>query len=278
MVSNFSITVPSYPKVNLALDILGKDKSGYHEIRTVFHELSAPEYSNLHDELILEPRGDRKIIVESDNPKLPCDKTNTVYRAAVLLKRRAPRSSGVRVFIKKRIPLMSGFGGGASNAVAALKGLAMLWNLECCTSENCIHAASCFLASLALQIGMDCPFFWHGGTALGEHFGEKITPLPPLPASIKFEVKNTGVEISSKWAYENIDLSLCGKNADKTEKLIAAIRAGDAGKILENLHNDFEEVEAWHESVMVRQAHHDTVYKIMLCGSGGARVKISLIP
>lgn len=294
------ISIFSYPKINLTLDILRRDKSGYHEIQTIFHELKEP-----FDEIILENRKDGVLEVACDNPKVPLDGTNTVLKAAKLLKKYigaqdVPRL-GAKIFIKKRIPLMSGLGGGSSNAVAALKGLAKLWEVCHCEGDlateaihltqhrllrharndnyvrNDIHAPDCILRKIADQIGMDCQFFFNGGTALATHFGEKITPLPPLPPEIKFEIIETGVEISSRRAYSQINLARCGKNAGKTEKLIAAIRAGDTKNILKNLHNDFEEF-IFEKYPQLREIKYKIESKsrktrTILCGSGGALVK-----
>lgn len=281
-----TISIFSYPKINLALDILQRDESGYHEIQTIFHELKEP-----FDEIILENREDGVLEVGCDNPKVPLDGTNAVLKAAKLLKKylfsvspypnKAMRL-GTSIFIKKRIPLMSGLGGGSSNAVAALKGLARLWGGCHCggalateaihlthsgllrPARNIIHASDCILRKIADQIGMDCQFFFNGGTALGEHFGEKITPLPPLPPEIKFEIIKTGVEISSQKAYGQINLAHCGKNTEKTKKLIAAIRSGDTKNILKNLHNDFEEFIFKKYPALKEKKY------ALLCGSGGA--------
>jgi 4-diphosphocytidyl-2-C-methyl-D-erythritol kinase len=257
-----SVTVFSYPKVNLALDILGKTASGYHEIRTVFHQLSEPQ-----DEIIIETQDEDKVAVECDHKKVPRDATNTVYKAAVLLKQYAPIPGGAKLFIRKKIPLMSGLGGGASNAAAALQGLAKLWGIS---DENLLHR-------IADQIGMDCRFFFYGGTALGEHFGEKITLLLPLPPEIQFEIIETEVEISSRWAYEYIDLSRCGKNTAKTKNLIAALKTNDSKGVLENLHNDFEEaVFAKHPELkkLKEKLELKKGGRLLLCGSGGALVRI----
>ena len=210
-----SISIFSYPKINLALDILRRDKSGYHEIQTVFHQLKEP-----FDEIILARRENGNLEINCDNPKVPLDGTNTVLKAAKLLKSEAS-ALGAKIFIKKRIPLMSGLGGGSGNAVAALKGLAQLWNINCCEARNKIrdkHGTNCLLRKIADQIGMDCQFFFDGGTALATHFGEKITPLPPLPPRIKFEIIETGVEISSQKAYSQIDLTHSGKNLEKQKR------------------------------------------------------------
>lgn len=310
-----AISLFSYPKVNLALDILWKTDSGYHEIQTVYHQLSTPA-----DEIILEEISRDVVEVACNNPKIPIDGKNTALKAALLLKKHFGISRGVKITIDKKIPVMSGLGGGASNVVATLQGLAKLWGILCCYPELVLgsHRDNCILKKIAMQIGMDCAFFlgethgfphelgpdalrgrdtrppsfisqkrgnprdprfcsFSGKTALGEHFGEKITPLPPLPQNIKFEIIETGVEISSHWAYQQINLKRCGKNLDKTKKLIEALKRGDTKGILENLHNDFEE--------FIFTAHPDLLQKkrdieskksdrVMLCGSGGALMRI----
>lgn len=253
--------------MNLALDILGKDPAGYHTIRTIFHELQEP-----FDELMFEETSQDRVEISCDHPKVPLDEKNTVWKAATLIKKHFGIKKGVKISIKKRIPPMSGLGGGSSNAAATLKALTRLWNIPILHTQY----------SILNVIGMDCAFFLHGGTALGEHFGEKITPLPPLPPQLKFEIIETGIEISSHSAYKNINLSKCGKNLYKTKNLITAIRAGNAKLILANLHNDFEDAIPEDEAPFLpmlrneraKRERHQAVY---LCGSGGALFRAGLI-
>lgn len=266
-----AISIFSYPKINLALDILKKDPSDYHEIQTVYHQLEAPV-----DEIILEDDESGAVAVFCDHPKVPTDRTNTALKAALLLKEHLGVSKGVKITIHKKIPVMSGLGGGASNAVTVLKGLAKLWGIKCCHPElveGCgaggIHGNNCILRRIADQIGMDCSFFFAGGTALGEHFGEKITPFPSLPPEIKFEIIETGVEISSRDAYSWIDMNRCGKNKEKTARLIEAIRKQDAKGILANIHNDFEEF-VFKKFPKIFNIKRSRFGGCMLCGSGGA--------
>jgi len=67
-----------------------------------------------------------------------------------------------------------GLGGGSSDAAATLLALNELWGLGLPLSK---------LVRLASELGSDVPFFIYGGTALVEGKGEKITPLPSLPAT-----------------------------------------------------------------------------------------------
>ena len=72
----------------------------------------------------------------------------------------------------KRIPSGAGLGGGSSDAAATLWALNQLWGLGWTTPQ---------LIALAAQLGSDVPFFLHGGTALVEGRGDRVTPLPELP-------------------------------------------------------------------------------------------------
>lgn len=267
-----TISIFSYPKVNLALDICEKDESGYHEILTVFHELKFP-----FDELIIEECDGEAVEVLCDNPRLPTDETNTVTKAAMLLQAQMDVKKGAKIFIKKKIPLMSGLGGGSSNAVAVLKALTELWKFKCCEIVLGIHSNDCILKRLSTQIGMDCPFFFNGGTALGSHFGERLIEMPLTPKEIKFEIIETGVEISSREAYSQIDLKNCGRNIAETKSLIAALRACDREKIVKNLHNDFEDFAFAKYPALLeikRKIESEKPGRVLLCGSGGALFRV----
>lgn len=273
MKNNFRICQKAYPKVNLALDILSKSKNGFHKIRTVFCEIKS-----IFDELEMEVFGKNEIQLRCYNSDIPTDSRNTIWSAAELFKRTFDIKCGIKIKLTKQIPIQSGLGGGSSNAVAMLIGLAELLGIECCKqiALRGMHAADCALRKIADQIGMDCAFFFYGGTALGEHFGEKITPLPALPAQIKFEIIDTGIEISSRDAYGWIDTKKCGKNIGKTKELIEAIRTSNAQGVLENLHNDFEEFvfEKMPQLLKIkREIESKKSGRVLLCGSGGCLVR-----
>ncbi|GAB4228440.1 MAG: 4-(cytidine 5'-diphospho)-2-C-methyl-D-erythritol kinase [Deltaproteobacteria bacterium] len=160
MASAVSFLAPA--KLNLSLQVFGKRPDGYHDIRSVMVPVS------LYDEVTVEeaPAG---IAVECDAPEVPTGEANSCHRAAALFLAWAGIPDGVRIRIRKTIPVESGLGGGSSDAVAAFKGLIALTG-RIPPPET--------LREMAARIGADVPFFLSGGAAFVEGFGERITPMP----------------------------------------------------------------------------------------------------
>ncbi|GBD10857.1 4-diphosphocytidyl-2-C-methyl-D-erythritol kinase [bacterium HR23] len=154
----------AYAKINLTLEVLGRRPDGYHNITTLLQTIA------LWDDLLLFPAEDG-ISVECSEPALQ-GPSNLVYRAVALLQEAAGICRGVRIVVRKAIPVAGGLGGGSADAGAVLRGLVRLWGLSLPMER---------LVALGERLGADVPFFLWGGTALAEGRGEKITPLPPLP-------------------------------------------------------------------------------------------------
>ena len=157
------LTVYAPAKVNLVLEVLGKDND-YHRISSIVQSIDLCDVLNF--------QLDREIYFECNEAGLKHD--NLVTRAASLLKESTKCDLGARVELRKSIPWGVGLGGGSSDAAATLLALNELWGLRLPISE---------LIRLAFKLGSDVPFFIHKGTALVEKKGEKVTPLPSLPST-----------------------------------------------------------------------------------------------
>ncbi|MDD5688460.1 MAG: 4-(cytidine 5'-diphospho)-2-C-methyl-D-erythritol kinase [Elusimicrobia bacterium] len=173
-------------KVNLFLDVLNKRKDGYHNIKTIFQEISLSD-----DIFIREIKKGIKIFCS--NPKIPTGKKNLVYKAADLLKKYFNIKKGLEIKIKKRIPIGAGLGGGSSDAAAVLKGLNKLWNLK--ISKNII-------IKMAKQIGADVPFFIEGGRCLATGIGDKLKKIPVKDEF--YVIVKPNFEISTKFVYSRL--------------------------------------------------------------------------
>ena len=157
------LTVYAPAKVNLVLEVLGKDDD-YHRISSIMQSIDLCDVLNF--------QLDDEIRFECDEPGLRRD--NLVMRAAVLLKESTKCSLGARIELRKHIPWGVGLGGGSSDAAATLLALNELWGLK---------LPHYMLVRLASKLGSDVPFFIHKGTALVEGRGEKVTPLPSLAST-----------------------------------------------------------------------------------------------
>jgi 4-diphosphocytidyl-2-C-methyl-D-erythritol kinase len=209
-------------KINLGLSILGKLASGYHEVKFIFQQVS------LFDRIYLQEIPKDEIRVYCNHQDVPLNQVNTVYQAAMLVKKSMKIKTGIALNIEKNIPVAAGLGGGSADAAQTLLGLNKLWNLGLNTKD---------LLKFGLKIGMDVGYQLVGGTKLATHLGERFQNLPSLP-KIYLVLSNPGFNVSTKWAYQHVDYSQVGKK--QLEELISGIKQGNIKKIAQNLHNDFE--------------------------------------
>ena len=208
-------------KVNLALDVLGKRPDGYHDIATVMQTV------DLFDRLTLETAP--TISLETDDPALPIDERNLVVRAALLLRQAAGGEHGVRIRLRKRIPVAAGLGGGSSDAAATLWGLNRLWKLRWPVPR---------LVGLALELGMDVPFFLSGGSALATGRGEHVERLAGA-GSYALVLVNPRTPLSTKEVYERVPI---GWSAEPTgaRRVVEALVTRNAARLAATLTNHLE--------------------------------------
>jgi 4-diphosphocytidyl-2-C-methyl-D-erythritol kinase len=141
-------------KINLALAVGGRRGDGLHEVATVMQRI------DVCDRVELVPASG--LVVEGFAG-------DTLVRSAL---ESLAATAGVeprwRVSIEKRIPVAAGLGGGSADAAAALR----------LANETLVHPlGEGQLASLALGLGADVPFFLRPGPKLAEGAGERLTSL-----------------------------------------------------------------------------------------------------
>jgi 4-diphosphocytidyl-2-C-methyl-D-erythritol kinase len=130
--------VKAFAKINLSLVVGPPRPNGKHEVVTILQRI------DLHDEIELEPRSEPGIDVDGF-------REDTLVRAALeRLADAADIASGWRVRIEKRIPVAGGFGGGSSDAAAALE-------LANATLAEPVDVGE--LGAIGAGIGADVPFF-----------------------------------------------------------------------------------------------------------------------
>jgi 4-diphosphocytidyl-2-C-methyl-D-erythritol kinase len=150
--------------VNLQLSVGPLRADGYHDLVTVFHAVS------LFDEVTVRPDDRTSVHVTGQDAALvPAGRANLAVRAARALATAGPgrrRAPGVRIEIRKRIPVSAGLAGGSADAAATLVACNELWRTGLTSAE---------LRAVAASLGSDVPFALLGGTAIGQGRGEQLT-------------------------------------------------------------------------------------------------------
>lgn len=218
------VSIDARAKINLTLDVLGKRPDGFHEVEMVMQTIE------LHDSVLLE-EGGTDLEVITDHPLLKDGSTNIAYKAARMLIDRLKITKGLRISIKKRIPVAAGMAGGSTDAAAVLTGINELWNLGLKFEE---------LAQFGAEIGSDVPFCIRGGTALATGRGEKISPLPEVP-EMWILLAKPGIEVSTAEIYKHFRAEKVIQRPD-SEAMICAIKSGEKSGIVNNLGNVLESV------------------------------------
>jgi len=149
---------PAPAKLNLFLLVTGRRADGYHLIQTLF------ELIDFCDELHFEITDSARIVRPEGAPGVS-EQEDLAVRAASLLQTETGTRQGVRIMVKKHIPMGAGLGGGSSDAATTLLVLNRLWQCKLSLAD---------LAALGLTLGADVPVFVHGRTALASGVGERL--------------------------------------------------------------------------------------------------------
>ncbi|MDO4720271.1 MAG: 4-(cytidine 5'-diphospho)-2-C-methyl-D-erythritol kinase [Peptostreptococcaceae bacterium] len=218
------IRLKANAKVNLSLDVKGRREDGYHELWMIMQSIG------LSDIVTIEENCEEKVNLFGSNLPLPKAEENIAVYAANRLRDEYKIKEGVNIHIEKNIPLGSGMGGGSADAAAVLLGLDLLWNLG---------AGEESLMRTGRLLGADVPFAIHGGTAIAEGIGEKITPLPFFSADLL--VIKPKPSILTKTVFQRLDLRKPLKKPDQ-HLLLDCIFKGEIRGLALNMKNVLEEV------------------------------------
>jgi len=200
--SSMTVTVRSFAKINLGLRIGAARDDGFHELLTVYQTIS------LHDVIRVSVGRGVGIEIRCADPRVPRDESNTCYRIVEKAMTALRAKGRVIIEIEKRLPVQGGLGGASANAVATLLGLELALKKSLPAVER---------LRIAGEVGSDLPLFLVGGTVLGVGRGERVYPLPDLPA-LACVVVTPEVGVSTPNAFAEWD-RLCGEGKQQPAEL-----------------------------------------------------------
>ena len=178
----------SFPncKINLGLGVLRKREDGYHDIQTVFYPLP------LHDAIEV-------IQAEKDSfsvSGIPVEETSSnLCMKALQLLQQDFTIPPVHLHLHKRIPMGAGLGGGSADGAYTLLLLNDKFSLGLTKDQ---------LATYALQLGSDCPFFIYNQPCLAGGRGEALEMLTLDLSAYKLVVVHPGIHVSTAWAFSQL--------------------------------------------------------------------------
>ncbi|MBE6563371.1 MAG: 4-(cytidine 5'-diphospho)-2-C-methyl-D-erythritol kinase [Ruminococcaceae bacterium] len=230
------ITLDAKAKINLFLEVTGKRENGYHDIESIMMQIPLSDTVTLQK---TKNTGVTEIASESTECARVSDfcaldpKENLCYKAAELfmskLYRSREKETGIKITVKKRIPVKGGMAGGSADAAAVFKGLNLLFGEPFSTDELC---------DISSSLGADIPFCIRGGVTLCSGIGEIMTPIRttvPLHGIVTLEKDE---KLSTGAAYSKVD-ALTNREIKSADKIVSALEKGSAEDVARECFNIF---------------------------------------
>lgn len=243
-----SITIKSFAKINLTLDVLGVLPNGYHEVEMIMQQIS------LCDEVTVswkEVAGSTTTVIKLSVSRkdLPADESNLAHKAAALMIQNFGdlHRGTVNIDIVKNIPIAAGLAGGSSNCAAVIHAVNKLWNLKLSLKELCL---------LGARLGSDVPFCIMGQAAADDSLkkdfaddylschcalaygtGTDLKPLKGLKSYIA--LSKPDINISTAEVYKGIDSEVISIRPNNAE-VINALAENNYNVLQKNMINVLE--------------------------------------
>jgi 4-diphosphocytidyl-2-C-methyl-D-erythritol kinase len=200
-------------KVNLTLHVTGRRADGYHLLDSLV------VFADVGDRVTAVPSESLKLTITGPMAGGLSDETdNLVLRAARML----GQGRGAAITLDKHLPVASGIGGGSSDAAAALRVLAKLWDVP--------------LPDGTAVLGADVPVCMVPRARRMRGIGEALADVPPLPP-VWLVLVNPGVSVATTGVFRALRLR---ENAPMPAVLPHWEDAAALATFLRGMRNDLE--------------------------------------
>jgi len=250
------ITLKSYAKINISLDLIGKRDDGYHLLRSVMQTVSVCDY------ITMSRARKAGIHLRCNKPYIPTDEKNIAYKTAKAFFDYTGITPAVNIGLIKYLPCGAGLGGGSSNGAVVFDGLCRLFGVDIPIDKK---------VEITNSIGADIPFFFYGGTALCEGIGERVTPIARFP-DCRIVIAKPPVSLSTAAIFGSPKTKEAF-GGSSTDGVLEGIANGDLKAIIGSAQNALEgaSIDACPKIAQIK----DTLYGCgadfaMMSGSGSA--------
>ena len=211
-------------KINLLLNIIGFHKSyNLHQVETVLIPLE-----DIYDIITVVDSSKLNIFYHSNDFNVD-NLNNTSNDLCSKVIKKYSKITKINIILKidiqKNIPLVSGMGGGSSDAAGILLILNFLFK----------RLDNKQLLKFAFEIGIDVSFFLCPRLAFANNFGEKLIYFD-TKLDFFIVIIYLFFPIKSSWAYNKIKIN---NKLFHKDDIIDILKSGELEEIIELLHNDF---------------------------------------
>jgi 4-diphosphocytidyl-2-C-methyl-D-erythritol kinase len=187
----------SFPncKINIGLHIVEKRSDGYHNLQTVFYPLPLTDILEI---IGIEQVPGKTVATSLALTGLPVagdPENNLCLKAWHLLSQDFKKLSPVLMHLHKKIPMGAGLGGGSADGAFTLVQLNEKFELNLSNEQ---------IASYALKLGSDCPFFIYNQPAFASGRGEIMKPVNRDLSMYSFLIVNPHIHIGTAQAFSRI--------------------------------------------------------------------------
>lgn len=214
--------INAYAKINLGLDIVGKNEQGYHDLKSIFVPIT------LHDQIIISPSRHEQFRVY---PKFFIHpEKNTILKMIEVCRKRFNFKEQFSITLHKHIPSQAGIGGGSADAAAVFNYLIDFYGWNLSLDEK---------IEIAKEVGADVPFCVFNHPALVEGIGDQLSffSFKPKVHLILVQAKKG---VSTAKAFAGLDYPhLIHPTIDNIQE---ALIQQDYELFIKSLGNSFEDV------------------------------------
>ena len=201
-------------KLNLFLNIVGRNEHDYHLLEMVTVPLTLFDTINIEDATSDSIEYDKEI------------HGDVLLKTIKKVKAEFGIKKSVKLRVSKQIPVGGGLGGESADIAATIRGLIAYWNIKT-TEEDIMRIGS--------ELGSDVPICLFNKPAKVSGTGNSIIPLPAIESHVLLLYPEKG--IATKDAFKLVDVNEL-KRVDSTRLLIGYMKK-NIEEINQHLHNDF---------------------------------------
>ena len=175
-------------KLNLNLRVISKRIDGYHNLETTFQLI------DLFDEITFK-KSNESFSISCDGLKIEPE-NNLIFKSFNAIKKYCEIDEGIRIHLKKNIPVGAGLGGGSSNAATTLIALNKIWGLDLSRED---------LVKIGKPLGADIPLFIYGKNAIAKGIGDVF--LDVELKKNKFLLICPNIEVSTSEMFRKLEIN-----------------------------------------------------------------------